>query len=71
MSYGYVLELKYLKRSKSLDESVVADKVQEAVASIALLLGRSVVAASLSVSAAYRLGGGVSRLGVGRLRSGG
>ena len=31
MSYGYVLELKYLKRSESLDESVLADKVQEAV----------------------------------------
>ena len=29
--YGYVLELKYVKRSESLDESVVADKVQEAV----------------------------------------
>ena len=31
MKYGYVLELKYLKRSEALDESVVADKVQEAV----------------------------------------
>ena len=31
MGYGYVLELKYLKRSEPLDESVVADKVQEAV----------------------------------------
>ena len=31
MGFGYVLELKYLKRSASLDESVVADKVQEAV----------------------------------------
>ena len=31
MQFGYVLELKYLKRSESLDESVVADKVQEAV----------------------------------------
>ncbi len=29
--FGYVLELKYLKRSETLDESVVADKVQEAV----------------------------------------
>ena len=31
MGYGYVLELKYLKRSETLDESLVADKVQEAV----------------------------------------
>ena len=31
MQFGYVLELKYLKRSASLDESVVADKAQEAV----------------------------------------
>jgi len=31
MQFGYVLELKYLKRSASLDESVVADRVQEAV----------------------------------------
>ena len=31
MRYGYVLEPKYLKRSEALDESLVADKVQEAV----------------------------------------
>ena len=31
MQFGYVLELKYLKRSESLDESVVADKIGEAV----------------------------------------
>ena len=31
MQFGYVLELKYLKRRESLDASVVADKVQEAV----------------------------------------
>ena len=31
MGYGYVLELKYLKRSEILDESIVAAKVQEAV----------------------------------------
>ena len=31
MRYGYVLELKYLKRSEALDESLVADKMQEAV----------------------------------------
>ena len=31
MQFGYVLELKYLKRSESLDESVVADRMQEAV----------------------------------------
>ena len=31
MRYGYVLELKYLKRSEALDESLVANKVQEAV----------------------------------------
>ena len=31
MQFGYVLELKYLKRSEPLAESVVADKVQEAV----------------------------------------
>ena len=31
MKYGYVLELKYLKRSETLDEALVADKVQEAV----------------------------------------
>ena len=31
MQFGYVLELKYLKRCASLDESVVADKAQEAV----------------------------------------
>ena len=31
MQFGYVLELKYVKRSESLDESVVADKMQEAV----------------------------------------
>ncbi|MCY4602733.1 MAG: PD-(D/E)XK nuclease domain-containing protein, partial [Gemmatimonadetes bacterium] len=31
MQFGYVLELKYLKRSESLDESVVAAKVQETV----------------------------------------
>ena len=31
MQFGYVLELKYLKRSEALGESVVADKVQEAV----------------------------------------
>ena len=31
VGYGYVLELKYVKRSASLDASGVADKVQEAV----------------------------------------
>ena len=31
MQFGYVLELKYLKRSEPLAESVVADKMQEAV----------------------------------------
>ncbi len=31
MQFGYVLELKYLQRRVSLDESVVADKVEEAV----------------------------------------
>ena len=31
MGYGYVLELKYVKRSAALDASGVADKVQEAV----------------------------------------
>ena len=31
MQFGYVLELKYLKRSEALDESVVADRMQEAV----------------------------------------
>ena len=31
MQFGYVLELKYLKRSESLDESVVTDRIQEAV----------------------------------------
>ena len=31
MRYGYVLELKYLKRSEALDESLVENKVQEAV----------------------------------------
>ena len=31
IQYGYVLELKYLKRREPLDESVVAQKVQEAV----------------------------------------
>ena len=31
MGYGYVLELKYLKRRETLDESVLADKVREAV----------------------------------------
>ena len=31
LGYGYVLELKYVKRSASLDASGVADKVQEAV----------------------------------------
>ena len=31
IGYGYVVELKYVKRSESLDESVVAEKVREAV----------------------------------------
>ena len=31
MQFGYVLELKYVKRSEPLDESVVADKVADAV----------------------------------------
>ena len=31
MQFGYVLELKYMKRSEPLDESVVADKVADAV----------------------------------------
>ena len=31
MGYGYVLELKYVKRTESLDESLAAEKVQEAV----------------------------------------
>ena len=30
MGYGYVIELKYVKRSESLDESLAAEKVQEA-----------------------------------------
>jgi len=29
--FGYVLELKYVKRSESLDQSLIAEKVQEAV----------------------------------------
>ena len=31
MSYGYVLELKYVKRSERLDESLLAEKLREAV----------------------------------------
>ena len=31
IGYGYVVELKYVKRSESLDESLAAEKVQEAV----------------------------------------
>jgi hypothetical protein len=31
MKYGYVLELKYVKRSESLDQSLIAAKLQEAV----------------------------------------
>ncbi len=31
VGFGYVLELKYVKRSESLDESLLADKLQEAV----------------------------------------
>ena len=31
MSYGYVLELKYVKRSERLDESLIAEKLREAV----------------------------------------
>ena len=31
VQFGYALELKYLKRSESLDASIVAEKVQEAV----------------------------------------
>ena len=31
IGYGYVLELKYVKRSESLDESLVAEKIQGAV----------------------------------------
>ena len=31
MQFGYVLELKYVKRSESLDESVLADKMADAV----------------------------------------
>ncbi|MXY82304.1 MAG: AAA family ATPase, partial [Gemmatimonadetes bacterium] len=44
MQFGYVLELKYLKRSESLDESVVADRIQEAVEQVRSYLADSSLA---------------------------
>ncbi|MDE2706743.1 MAG: AAA family ATPase [Gemmatimonadota bacterium] len=44
MQFGYVLELKYLKRSESLDESVVADRIQEAVLQLRSYLADSSLA---------------------------
>ncbi len=44
MQFGYVLELKYLKRSESLDESVVAAKVGEAVEQVRSYLADSSLA---------------------------
>ncbi|MCE2450991.1 MAG: AAA family ATPase [Candidatus Latescibacteria bacterium] len=44
MQFGYVLELKYLKRSESLGESVVADRIQEAVEQVRSYLADSSLA---------------------------
>ena len=44
MQFGYVLELKYLKRSESLDETVVADRIQEAVEQVRSYLADSSLA---------------------------
>ena len=44
MQFGYVLELKYLKRSEPLDESVVADRMQEAVLQLRSYLADSSLA---------------------------
>ena len=44
MQFGYVLELKYLKRSESLEESVVADRMQEAVLQLRSYLADSSLA---------------------------
>ena len=41
MQFGYVLELKYLKRSESLGESVVSDRIQEAVEQVRSYLADS------------------------------
>ena len=68
MKYGYLLELKYLKRSESLDESLLAATLREAAFSGARLPRGPVSAAPLSVGQAHRPDGGLSRLGAGRLR---
>ena len=44
MQFGYVLELKYLKRSESVGESVVADRMQEAVLQLRSYLADSSLA---------------------------
>ena len=44
MQFGYVLELKYLKRSESLGESLVADRMQEAVLQLRSYLADSSLA---------------------------
>ena len=69
VGFGYVLELKYVKRSESARRIRCGGQGAGGRASGTWLFGRYVVAPPLPVGAAYRLGGGVSRLGDGCVSS--
>ncbi len=70
IGYGCVVEVKYLKRSERVDESVIADAMRGPGAACGLSGGRGVAAARALVTA-RRPGGGVRRLGAGRVRGDG
>ena len=71
VAYGYVVELKYLKRSETVDAGAVAEKMGRGTAATGALPGGRRIAAAHAVGAAPGSGGGLPRLGDGGVRGGG
>ena len=71
IGYGYVVEVKYLKRSERVDGSVIAERMSEARAQLAGYLADEGLRRSRALDAARGSGGGVPRLGAGGMRGGG
>ena len=70
VAWGYVVELKYLKRSEAADDAAVTERPRPGQGAARPVPRRRGAARLSAVSAARRPGAGLPRLGVGGERSG-
>ena len=71
IAYGYVIEVKYLKRSERVDESVVAETMRGAREQLKGYLADEGLRRRAPSVPVHRVGGGVPRLGADGVRGGG